>query len=158
MHRGVYKTHLGKACGNRNIILAPTMRNPAPYCADGAGGGEIDYDKPSEGLDLYYESDPISKPAGHAHEAISDDVQVTYDLDTEVLNNNTSVAVEQTHYPAARKTFRRWRGMSKNTVIGVRRHGLHFLLHKGFNLLLGSLKVKHQSYRSMVSFQIVFVA
>jgi len=47
--------------------------------------------------------------------------------------------------------------MWKNTVICPMTHGLHFLVHKGFNLLLGSLKVKSQSRRSMVTFQMVSV-
>jgi len=39
--------------------------------------------------------------------------------------------------------------------MGPRRHGLHCLVHKGRNLLLGLLEVKSESQRSMGTFQMV---
>lgn len=96
MRAGAYETHLRKAHANLDIILASTIRNPLANRVDDPGTDKIDYHELSERPDSDYESDPASDPAGYERDAIDDNV--TYDSDTEVLNNNHSSVM---HYPGA---------------------------------------------------------
>jgi len=97
---GAYETHLRKAHANLDIILASTIRRPPANRVDNSETDKIDDNEPGERPDSDYESDPASDPAGYERNAINDGL--TYDSDTEVLNEHTpSVAAKQRHYPGA---------------------------------------------------------
>src|ERR1700743_697321 len=99
MRTGLYKTHLRKAHADLDIILASTLQNLPPNRIDDPRANIIDHNEPSERPDSDYESDPASDPTGYERDAIN---ALTYDSDTESLNDNTSSsAARETHYEPA---------------------------------------------------------
>ena len=62
------------------------------------------------------------------------------------------------YYPGAGVAIMEVEGIKKHTVICAETHGLHFLVHKGFNMLPGCLKVLSQRCRLMITLQMVLVS
>lgn len=105
MCAGAYQKHLRKEHAYLDIRPASKMRNPPPDYAAGPAASEIDYHELSQRHDSDQKENSVCDPTGYEHNTINDDVQVMYDMDTKVHNNNTWIVVEQRHHPGARRAI-----------------------------------------------------
>ena len=155
MRAGPYEMHLRKAHADLDIILASTLRNIPPNRNDDPRADIIDHNEPSEPPDSDYESDPASDPTGYERDAIND---LTYDSDTEALNDNTSSSTaRQSHYERAGDAIGDVNRFEQEHSNLCKNPWAPFSSAKGFKLHLGFLKVNLRSRRSMITLQMVSV-